>query len=144
MWAICTVASAQGYAYLTVGSDGGSTTSFAIDDINRMTIEDGKLVMWNQQERFAELPLMTLDRMFFSATNGITARSAQPCRIRMDGGVLRITAPRGTRITLYNMSGQLLKEVTASAEETELSVNGLRKGAYIVKAGDEARKILSK
>ncbi len=144
MLAVCVSASADSYAYLTVTSDDSSSSSFAVADISKMTFESSNLVIWKGQARLAELPLASLDKMFFSATSGIESQPLLSVKIHIEGGKLRISAPRGTRIALYGIGGQLIKEVTASAEETVLNMSGLRKGAYIVKAGDQAKKILGR
>jgi len=144
MLAMCLSSWADSYAYLTVNSDDSGSSSYAVADISKMTFESSNLVIWKSDTRLAELPLSGLDRMFFSATSGIQSLSALSSQIHHEGGKLRITAPRGTRIALYDISGKLIKAVTASAEETELNLSGLRRGAYIVKAGDQSRKILGK
>lgn len=142
--AVWSAAAADNYAYLSVNADGNSASNYAVTDISKITFENSNMVMWNGDSRMAEFALATLDKMFFSSTNGIQAMSSEAVKMRIDGGVLRVTAPRGTRITLYNIGGQLLKEVTASGEETEMNLSGLRQGAYIVKVGEASKKFLNK
>ena len=53
-------------------------------------------------------------------------------------------APLGSVVTLYNVNGQMVKRVVVDAADTAINVSDMTRGAYIVKVGNEARKIMNK
>lgn len=141
--AIASPAQADNYGYLTVAAN-GSDTNYELSGISKITFDETNMILWNGGTKTAEIPLASLDKMFFSGTSGISAVTGSATTMRLNDGILRVTAPTGSRITLYNIKGQLLKEVTASGEETEVNLRGLlTKGVYIVKVGNETRKLMN-
>lgn len=141
--AIVSPAQADNYGYLTVAAN-GSDTNYELSGISKITFDETNMILWNGGTKTAEIPLASLDKMFFSGTSGISAVTGTGTTMRLNDGILRVTAPTGSRITLYNIKGQLLKEVTASGEETEVNLRGLlTKGVYIVKVGNETRKLMN-
>lgn len=141
--AIASPAQADNYGYLTVAAN-GSDTNYELSGISKITFDETNMILWNGGTKTAEIPLASLDKMFFSGTSGISAVTGTGTTMRLNDGILRVTAPTGSRITLYNIKGQLLKEVTASGEETEVNLRGLlTKGVYIVKVGNETRKLMN-
>ena len=141
--AIASPAQADNYGYLTVAAN-GSDTNYELSGISKITFDETNMILWNGGTKTAEIPLASLDKMFFSGTSGITTVTGSTATMRLNDGILRVTAPTGSRITLYNIKGQLLKEVTASGEETEVNLRGLlTKGVYIVKVGNETRKLMN-
>ena len=142
--AVSGVAWADSYGYLTVASANGER-SYELKSVNKITFDSVNMILWNGETITAELPLASLDRMFFSSTSGITPITHDEATIALRDGVLHITAQPGSRITLYNMKGQLTKQVTASARETQLNLRGLlSNGVYIVRVGNQSRKVMNK
>lgn len=139
-----TTASADDYAYLTVNQESGET-SFAISSISKITFDASNMIVALSDGTTQELPLAGLSKMFFTATpTGIASATQAQSQIRLVDGVLHVSAPRGSVITLYNMEGKTMRTVTSQGDDTEVSVNGLTKGVYIVKVGTEAKKIMNK
>ena len=138
-----TAVMADNYSYLTVSSSAGNT-SYEVSNISKITFDESNMILWSGNEKLGELPLSTLERMSFSGEGMGISASGLKTKSTIQNGVLRVVAPEGSRVTLYNMKGEVVKEVTATAQETEMNLSGLRKGVYIVKVGDRAQKFMNK
>ncbi|MBR1484901.1 MAG: T9SS type A sorting domain-containing protein [Prevotella sp.] len=139
-----TTAMADDYAYLTVNQDSGDA-SFAVSTISKITFDATNMIVTLSDGTTQELPLAGLSKMFFtSEPTGIDAVSQGQSQIRLADGALHVSAPKGARITLYNMEGKVLRTVTATGDDTQVSVNGLPQGVYIVKVGSQAKKIMNR
>lgn len=139
-----TTAQADDYAYLTVNQESGET-SFAISTISKITFDTSNMIVSLSDGTTQELPLAGLSKMFFTATpTGIASATQAQSQIRLVDGVLHVSAPRGAVITLYNIEGKAMRTVTSQGDDTEISVNGLTKGVYIVKVGTESKKIMNR
>lgn len=135
---------ADSYAYLTIGQTGGET-SVSVSDISRITFDSSNMVLHLANGTEQKLPLASLSKMFFSetGTNGIAAVSTQPT-ISMKDGVLRVNITEPSTVTVYDMGGKAVRKVTATPGETEVNLNGMVKGVYIVKVGTETKKVMNK
>lgn len=139
----CVSAWADSYAYLTVNTTSGAS-DYEISSISKITFDAQSMILWNGDTQLGSLPLATLEKMRFSdSPAGISALELAP-RTRVSGDVLYVSAESGSRITLFNMRGMTVKEVTASASETEISLRALPKGVYVVKVNDTATKLMNK
>ena len=145
LMATTTVAMADDYAYLTIDEE-GSETSFAISEISKITFDETNMLLTLTNGATQKLPLQGLSKMFFSANgqSAIHPVMASQARIRLSGGVIHVEAEPGSVVTLYNISGQSVQTVTATGGDTQLNVSGMRKGVYIVKVGNETKKIMNR
>lgn len=135
---------ADNYSCITVSTTDGDTT-YKLSDISRITFDSSSMLLWNGETKVAELALASLDKLFFSETSGIGAITADETEVQLRDGVLRVSAPAGTRITLFDMGGRIQKTFTASAEETEINLRGLlTRGVYIVKVGNTGKKVMNR
>ena len=73
-------------------------------------------------------------------TQGIGAISADEQKIRFDGGYLRLQLDEGEKAMIYNMKGEL---VYATNRSGVVQACNLKKGMYIVRAGNVTKKIIS-
>ena len=88
------------------------------------------------------LALSGLEKMFFSQeASGIAAVSKSSSTMRMDDGRLQLTVAPGERVTLYNIKGEQLFTTTSDAV---YDMRALGRGVYIVRMGQEARKLMNK
>ena len=143
--AFCTTTMADDYAYLTVNRVGGEA-SFALSEISKITFDSTDMIVELSDGTTQRLPLSELNKMYFSA-NGLSAiatATAQQQAIRLEGGVVHVHAQRGSAITLYNIGGRVVQQLTADGDDTRLNVSGLARGVYIVKVGDVTKKIMNK
>lgn len=144
LFCICALVSADSYLYLTVNSS-GEDKSYEISSISKITFDADNMILWGtNSSKLGELPLASLSKMAFTSTAaGIAAMELQS-NITLEGGVLRVKADEGSRITLYNIKGESVSTITASAAETDINLSGLRKGVYIVKVNNEAKKVMNR
>ena len=142
---VSTTVLADNFSYLTI-SQSGEETSFSISEISKITFDANNMIINMTNGENAQIPLASLSKMFFSETGltGITAASTNKPQISLSGGIIHVNAPTGSIVTLFNMKGQAVKSITATHEDTQINVNGLTKGVYIVKVGDQAKKIMNK
>ena len=84
--------------------------------------------------------------MFFSNSGetGILNVGNQQSAFSLKDGVLHIKGAKGSNVTIYDMSGKAVRNVTVREDDTQVNLSGLTKGAYIVKVGGEARKFMNK
>ena len=143
--ATTTTALADSYTYLTVSNNDNTEQSYTVSQIEKITFEEDNMVVYLTDGTKASTPLPGLGRMFFSdKAAGIFAVSTSHPTMRMSGGMLTISQEGGAHITLYNIKGSVVKQVTSSDNETTLNLRGLQQGVYIVKVNGTAQKIMNK
>jgi hypothetical protein len=140
---VCASVFADSYSCLTITGTTGEN-NYAISSITKITFDTQNMILWNGDEQVAALPLSSLEKMQFTNNSaGIDALEIAS-KTSLRDGVLYVQAPSGSRITLFNLQGVAVKEVTASAEETEINLRGMVKGVYVVKVNDSATKIMNR
>ena len=140
--AVCALsAQADNYQYLTVsGTDGD--TSFAVSSIQRITFTATTMELHMTDGRQESLPLSSLSRMFFTAESlGIAPLTPTQSKLHFAGGVLRADLGAGERVTLYSMKGEQVFTTNVSGT---YDLTRLTKGVYIVKVGNETKKVINK
>ncbi|MBQ8127479.1 MAG: hypothetical protein IJ176_03675 [Prevotella sp.] len=134
-------AMADNYAYLTITQD-AAETSIEVSTIDKITFDASDMVLHLNSGAEQRLPLASLERMFFSQTAaGIATVSKSRSEMKVEGGQLRLTVADGERITLYNTKGEQLFTTTRDAT---YDLRPLGRGVFIVKMGQEARKLMNK
>lgn len=140
-----TTVMADDYAYLNVTQTDGGENSFTVSKISKITFSPTNMIITLSDGTTSELPLASLNKMFFTdESTGIASLTTSGSQISLNDGTLHVNAPRGSVVSLYNMEGKMLRTVTAQGEDTQISVSGLTKGVYIVKVGNNAKKIMNK
>lgn len=142
---LSTAAMADDYAYLTVEQQDGQT-SFSVSEISTITFDAAYMNVKLSDGTTQQLPLSALSKMYFS-DNGLSAispASVRETQIRLLNGVVHVTAQPGTPITLYNIGGQVVQQMTAQGDDTQMNVGTLRQGVYIVKVGTTTKKIMNR
>ena len=137
----CVTASADDYQYLTI-SGSGSENSFSVSKIQKITFEATNMVLTMTDGSEQRLPLAGLEKMFFAATpSGIAVVNTAQSKMQFSGGMLRATVAPGEAITVYSMKGE---KVFSANESGSFDLSGLSRGIYIVKVGNETRKVMNK
>lgn len=143
--AIGTSAIADNYSYLTIDKNDGET-SFSLSEIKKITFEGSNMIITMTDGSTQQLPLASLNKMFFSET-GLTAinpANKTNEQIQLIDGIIHVNAPAGSMVTLYAINGQMVKNIAATGEDTQINVSNMTKGIYIVKVGKQAKKIMNK
>ena len=88
------------------------------------------------------LPLSSLQKMFFASESAAIEAVAQgEQKVRFSNGMLRADLQAGEAVTLFNMKGE--QEFSTNKSGT-YDLKHLAKGVYIVKVGQESKKIINK
>lgn len=129
--ATATAAGAQSYDYLTFRDAAGNEHSLPAEGL-KITFDAGRLKAVGATAE-ADFDLSQLREMYFSTepVTGIAAATADDVRVSIVGGRLRVTAPAGSRVSVYSADGR-----KASAES-------LSHGVYFVKVNDKTYKVLA-
>ena len=141
MLLIGTCAMADNYAYLTIGQD-GSQTSVSVSQISKITFDANNLIIHLTDGGTQELPLASLSKMFFTASDqGMAAITASKDKISIDGSTLRLQLADGEHAAIYDMRGV---QVFTANESVEVNTSSLRRGVYIVRVGSQSKKIMTR
>ena len=141
---VCGAAQADDYAYLSVEQN-GTTTEFSISSISKITFSETDMVLNLTNGTTTNIPLQGLSKMFFSKDiTGIQTSKAARSQFSLKNGILSVKGAEGTVVGIYDMNGRRLNSVTIGKEDAEINVSGLGKGAYIIKAGSDVRKVMNK
>lgn len=137
-------ATADDYAYLTIDQTQGAS-NYAISGIGKITFEANDMVIHLTDGTEARLPLSGVSKMFFTKdATSIGTIGQEQSRFAIKDGMLHVTAPQGTMVTIYDLEGKTIRTITTKDTETEVNMNNMGKGVYIVKAGKDAKKVMNK
>lgn len=145
LMAVCTRAAADDYAFLTIsGQD--SEMSFEVSSIGKITFDATNMTLHLTNGQTRQMALAGLSKMFFTDSNtaGIASARTDEHKMSLEGGTLKVQAKGGVHIAIYNAGGTLVKSFDTNDEKAEIRLDGLAKGAYIVKVNGEAKKWLNK
>lgn len=138
---------ADDYAYLSIMQT-GEQSDVSISSIRNITFEADEMLIRLTDGSLQRLPLSGLTKMFFSGeSTGIrpVAANGRMPGFRLKDGVLHVTGAQGAGISVYDANGKAVRSVTASEDETEMNLDGLSKGVYIVRVGSQTtKKVLNK
>ena len=142
--AVSTTVLADDYACLSVVQT-SKQNNFTLNTIKRITFDADNMVVTLVDGTQQKLPLASLTKMFFSnEESGIAAIGAQQTQFSMREGVLYVKGAEGSKLTIYDMAGRAVRSVTSSEAETVLPLDGLTKGNYIIKVGNQTKKFQNK
>ena len=137
---------ADDYAYLSIVQT-GEQSEVSISNIKNITFDDTNMIINLTDNSQQKLPLAGLSKMFFTnESTGIqsVAASAKQSNFVLKDGVLHVTGAQGANISVFDVNGKAVRSVTASKAETEINLSGLTKGIYIVRVGNQTKKVMNK
>jgi hypothetical protein len=139
---------ADDYSYLTIQqNDAGNTeASVALSSLRKITFSNGAMELYNASgASLGTYTLSDLNMMYFSATpTGIQNANTNQFSAILSNGTLKINATVGSRISLYQTCGALVKSFSSAAEESEINMSSLPKGVYLLKVNSKVTKILNR
>ena len=140
----CGTAFADDYAYLTIAQNSGET-NYEISAINKITFDETNMILNLTDGTHQKLPLANLSKMFFTSDpTGISTAAAEKSNFSLRDGMLYVDSEQADTITIYDMNGKAIRTVSAQEAQKGVSVSGLVKGVYLVKAGSQAKKFMNK
>lgn len=140
---VTTTVAADSYAYLTIAQTGGST-DVSVSSIKKITFDENNIVLNMTDGSQNKLPLANVTKMFFSESSSGIETVEGKSAFSLKDGVLCVKGLQGSHIAIYDMSGKIVRTATLNQAETEINVSGMQQGAYIVKVGDQTKKIINK
>ena len=134
-----TTVAADNFQYLTVSTQ-DSETSFELSQISKITFSETNMILTLSNGNTQELPLAQLQKMFFTDNaSAISTTGTSKSKVTMNGGTVYIDVADGERVTIYNIGGTEVLSTTFT-----MSTSALPKGVYIIRMGNETKKILNK
>ena len=134
-----TTVAADNFQYLTVSTQ-DSETSFELSQISKITFSETNMILTLSNGNTQELPLAQLQKMFFTDNaSAISTIGTSKSKVTMNGGTVYIDVADGERVTIYNIGGTEVLSTTFT-----MSTSALPKGVYIIRMGNETKKILNK
>lgn len=131
---------ADDYTYLTVTST-SVEQSFQVDQLRRITFEDGNMVVATIDGNSESIALETLNRLMFTATptaiRNLSTESCKSLQLQSD----RVVVNGKGLLKLYNTNGQLVRQTLVNGSTAELSLDGLPRGIYIARIGTQSLKL---
>ena len=132
---------ADDYQYLTV-AQGDGETSFTLNSIQKITFDATNMNLQMKDGTTQSLALNSLQKMFFTeGATGIATLGDTKSKIQFAGGMLRVTMASGEKLTVYNMKGE---QVFSANESGSYDLSMLVKGVYILKVGNQTKKVVNK
>lgn len=138
----CMVAKAEDN-HLYIQPNTGVTHVWSIPSLQKMTFQDGNVVLTRKNGTTAYTPISSIKRMFIttpSAHHIDVAETVSP--YTWQGDLLYINAPQGTSVRVYNVAGALV--IQQSLESNTIDFQGFPKGLYMVNIGGKVFKTVKK
>lgn len=138
----CMVAKAEDN-HLYIQPNTGTTNEWSIPSLQKMTFQDGNVVLTSRNGTTAYTPISSIKRMFIttpSAHHIDVAETVSP--YTWQGDLLYINAPQGTSVRVYNVAGTLV--IQQSLEGNTIDFQGFPKGLYMVNVGGKVFKTVKK
>lgn len=143
---MATGAMAADYGYLTLKLQDGTEQSLVSDGL-KISFTDGCLVATATDGTVYSVEQSKLYSMYFSdsSVTAITNVGAStPVSVTANNGTLYVAAAKGSKVSVYSVSGALVGRATLSSTTAEAVGNALPSGVYLVKIGDLTTKICVK
>lgn len=141
MFLFTTASRADEYTYLTV-TEGEGTSDFQISQIEKISFDQADMIVTLANGSEERLPLSGVSKMFFSdGKQSIAKVSTDGSKIRLEDGVLKVQVEEGEMVRLYNLKGE---EILSAKQSIAYDIRHLTKGVYIVRVGNESKKLMTR
>lgn len=142
------VSRADDYSYLTIqkNNTGNDESSVALSSLSKITFSNGAMSLYDASgNRLGIYTLSDLNLMYFSnSATAVESLSVNSESVVLQNGILKINSSAGSKISLFQSSGALVKSLSASDAESEINMSSLPKGIYLLKVNDQVTKVLNK
>ena len=132
----------DGDSFFVWTKGGTKAVVYSLDDLDKLTFEENALGVWKNNVKtsyaYDNISLLTFSERW--NPTGIelpTVSSDGDVQIRYDRGAQSVTAESSkplSALTAYDTQGRKVAQVQAKACKQQLSLSGLPRGVYIVKA----------
>ena len=129
--------------HLYIQPNAGENLSWSVPSLQKMTFQDGNIVLTKKDGTVAYTPITTVRRMY------ITTPSAESIELidaalmySWKGDKLQINVQAGTPVNIYNVAGAVVLRENYSGDAVDFQ--GIDRGLYIVNVGGQTIKIVKK
>ncbi len=143
MLGMCAQTKAGGFALLRI-TQHGVVTDYNVSDIRKITFEDGNMVLNLTDDKQERVPLEVLSTLTVGNPTGLIALEQKPTGLVLRDGSLELEADEGWTVTVYDLSGKLLRSVKTHQGKNCIDIGGLLKGTYVLKVNNKSEKFINK
>ena len=129
--------------HLYIQPNAGEKLSWSVPSLQKMTFQDGNIVLTKKDGTVAYTPITTVRRMY------ITTPSAESIELidaalmySWKGDKLQINVQAGTPVNIYNVAGAVVLRENYSGDAVDFQ--GIDRGLYIVNVDGQTFKIVKK
>lgn len=125
----------------------GTAYTFKMSEVERIDIGAGTVGVVTTSAEYHTWQTAKIDRIALTAGgSGIReAKAAGDIRFGVRGTTVIVTgAPDGTPVTLHDAAGRLVGSTVSRDGKAEIDASRSAAGAYVVKAGQTAQKLIKK
>lgn len=129
--------------HLYIQPNAGEKLSWSVPSLQKMTFQDGNIVLTKKDGTVAYASIATVKRMYIAtpSTESIESMDTTPF-YSWNGDKLQINVQPGTPITVYNVAGAVVLCENYSGDAVDFQ--GVGRGLYIVNVGGQTFKIVKK
>ena len=130
--------------HLYIQPGAGETLSWSVPSLQKMTFQNGNLVLTMKNGTSSYTPIMSIERIYIgtpSEIQGIEEVDNAPL-YSWDGETLILNAQSGAQVRVYNVAGAVVKQERLTGNSINLP--GLAKGLYVVNVDGHIFKTIKK
>lgn len=131
--------------HLYVQPAAGETLSWSVPTLQKMTFQNGQVVLTKKDGTTAYIPIATVDRMYIctpTVAAGINPADVSLPSYKWVGEVLQLDAPQDALVRVYNATGAMVMQGQLVGSSVDLG--GLRGGLYVVNVDGLTFKVIKK
>jgi hypothetical protein len=129
--------------HLYIQPNAGEKLSWSVPSLQKMTFQDGNIVLTQKDGTVAYAPIATVKRMYVSTPSADNIESTDATLFySWNGDKLQVNVQPGTPINVYNVAGSVVLHGIYSGDVVDFQ--GVDKGLYIVNVGGRTFKIVKK
>ncbi len=130
--------------HLYIQPNAGETLDWSVPTLQKMTFQDGQVVLTKKDGTTAYAPISTVKRMYIStpSAQGMEQIADKTPLLQWNGDMLHLSAQPGTLVVVYNVAGAVVKREKLT--DNGIDFQGLGKGLYIVNVGGQVLKTIKK
>lgn len=119
----------------------GNTTSWTVESLQKMTFENGNVVLTLKSGATSSAAISTVKRLYFSTESSGVESIEADSSIAWDGGVISVQTQGAAPYTVCGVNGAVVARGTVSGEG-KIDLNSAESGIYIVSISGKTFKIL--
>lgn len=129
--------------HLYIQPNAGEKLSWSVPSLQKMTFQDGNIVLTKKNGTVAYAFIATVKRMYIATPSAESIESMDATLFySWNGDKLQINVQPGTPVNVYNVAGAVVLRENYSGDAVDFQ--GVDRGLYIVNVGGQTFKIVKK